>query len=191
MENTVTNAEKYFGQFCSLLAAYTRKTARLRDKADQLVKQLIDFANTENPEMRVTLRNFAEDLAKVQDYRQAQVSGVAEDLTPLPGSGQRLRAVLWEPQSIHISSQGVPRGWTLNTIPSLSLCVSGGGGGGHTSLYRTGSLEALQSWTKGGQGKKTQEASSKGCCCGLPECQAGGTFPKAQRTWRRDRHAGG
>uniref|UniRef100_A0A4W2HHK6 CBY1 interacting BAR domain containing 2 n=1 Tax=Bos indicus x Bos taurus TaxID=30522 RepID=A0A4W2HHK6_BOBOX len=73
MEDTVTNAEKSFGQFCSLLAAYTRKTARLRDKADQLVKQLIDFANTENPEMRATLRNFAEDLAKVQDYRQAEV----------------------------------------------------------------------------------------------------------------------
>ncbi|KAM5207876.1 CBY1-interacting BAR domain-containing protein 2 isoform 1-T1 [Hipposideros larvatus] len=73
MENTVTNAEKYFGQFCSLLAAYTRKTAGLRDKADRLVKQLIDFANTENPELRATMRNFAEDLAKVQDYRQAQV----------------------------------------------------------------------------------------------------------------------
>lgn len=78
MENTVTNAEKYFGQFCSLLAAYTRKTARLRDKADRLVKQLIDFANTENPEMRATVRSFAEDLARVQDYRQAQVRGVAE-----------------------------------------------------------------------------------------------------------------
>nr|XP_017515577.2 CBY1-interacting BAR domain-containing protein 2 isoform X3 [Manis javanica] len=73
MEDTVTNAEKYFGQFCSLLAAYTRKTARLRDKADQLVKQLIGFANTENPEMRATMRSFAEDLAKVQDYRQAEV----------------------------------------------------------------------------------------------------------------------
>ncbi|XP_004280194.2 CBY1-interacting BAR domain-containing protein 2, partial [Orcinus orca] len=72
-EDTVTNAEKCFSQFYSLLAAYTRKTARLRDKADQPVKQLIDFANTENPEMRAALRNFAEDLAKVQGYRQAQV----------------------------------------------------------------------------------------------------------------------
>lgn len=77
MENTVTNAERYFGQFCSLLASYTRKTARLRDKADQLVKQLIDFANTENPELRATIRDFAEDLAKVQDYRQAEVSMAA------------------------------------------------------------------------------------------------------------------
>ncbi|XP_004437191.1 PREDICTED: protein FAM92B [Ceratotherium simum simum] len=73
MENMVTNTEKYFGQFCSLLAAYTRKTAQLRDKADQLVTRLLDFANTENAEMRATLRNFAEDLAKVQDYRQAEV----------------------------------------------------------------------------------------------------------------------
>lgn len=90
MEDTVTTAEKYFGQLCSLLAAYTRKTARLRDKADQLVKQLIDFANTETPEMRATVRNFAEDLAKVQDYRQAQVSPAAEDAGPLPGRGQRV-----------------------------------------------------------------------------------------------------
>ncbi|XP_077648958.1 CBY1-interacting BAR domain-containing protein 2 [Urocitellus parryii] len=73
MDSTVTNAEKYFGQFCSLLAAYTRKTAGLRDKADQLVKQLADFANTEGPEMRATVRDFAEDLAQVQDYRQAEV----------------------------------------------------------------------------------------------------------------------
>lgn len=81
MENTVTNAERYFGQFCSLLASYTRKTARLRDKADQLVKQLIDFANTENPELRATIRDFAEDLAKVQDYRQAEVSMAASGRT--------------------------------------------------------------------------------------------------------------
>ncbi|XP_077309466.1 CBY1-interacting BAR domain-containing protein 2 [Lithobates pipiens] len=73
MENTVSNAEKYFGQFCSVLASYTRKTAKLRDKADQLVKQLLDFANTENPELRTALKNMAEEMAKIQDYRHAQV----------------------------------------------------------------------------------------------------------------------
>ncbi|XP_066494049.1 CBY1-interacting BAR domain-containing protein 2 [Tiliqua scincoides] len=73
MENTVTNAETYFGKFCSLMAAYTRKTAKLRDKSDLLVKQLIDYGNTENPELRTTVKNFAEQLAKVQDYRQAEV----------------------------------------------------------------------------------------------------------------------
>uniref|UniRef100_A0A8C4VUA4 CBY1 interacting BAR domain containing 2 n=1 Tax=Gopherus evgoodei TaxID=1825980 RepID=A0A8C4VUA4_9SAUR len=73
MENTVANAEKYFGQFCTLMASYARKTAKLRDKSDLLVKQLIDYANTENPELRSTMKNFAEELAKVQDYRQAEV----------------------------------------------------------------------------------------------------------------------
>ncbi|KAJ6657162.1 hypothetical protein lerEdw1_002751 [Lerista edwardsae] len=73
MENTVANAETYFGKFCSLMAAYTRKTAKLRDKSDLLVKQLMDYANTENPELRAAVKNFAEHLAKVQDYRQAEV----------------------------------------------------------------------------------------------------------------------
>ncbi|KAM8774756.1 CBY1-interacting BAR domain-containing protein 2 [Rhynchonycteris naso] len=92
MENTVNNAEKYFGQFCSLLAAYTRKTARLRDKADRLVKQLIDFANTENPEMRATVRSFAEDLAKVQDYRQAQIERLeTKVINPLKLYGAQIK----------------------------------------------------------------------------------------------------
>ncbi|XP_051024701.1 CBY1-interacting BAR domain-containing protein 2 [Acomys russatus] len=92
MENTVSNAERYFGQFCSLLASYTRKTARLRDKADQLVKQLIDFANTENPELRATMRNFAEDLAKVQDYRQAEVERLeAKVISPLKLYGAQIK----------------------------------------------------------------------------------------------------
>ncbi|MBN3274454.1 FA92B protein, partial [Polyodon spathula] len=73
METTVGHAEKYLGQFCTLMASYTRKTAKLRDKADLLVKQLSDFANTENPELRTCLKSLADDLAMVQDYRQAEV----------------------------------------------------------------------------------------------------------------------
>lgn len=73
MEQTVKHAEKYLGEICSLLASYTRKTAKLRDKADLLVAQLFDFSRTEDPEVQIGLRNLAEDLAMVQDYRQAQV----------------------------------------------------------------------------------------------------------------------
>lgn len=73
MELTVKHAEKYLGEICSLLASYTRKTAKLRDKADLLVAQIFDFSNTEGPELQVGLKNLAEDLAMVQDYRQAQV----------------------------------------------------------------------------------------------------------------------
>uniref|UniRef100_A0A667X6M1 CBY1 interacting BAR domain containing 2 n=1 Tax=Myripristis murdjan TaxID=586833 RepID=A0A667X6M1_9TELE len=70
---TVNHAEKHLGRFCSLLASYTRKTAKLRDKGDLLVAQLFDFSSTEDPALRVGLKNLAEDLAMVQDYRQAQV----------------------------------------------------------------------------------------------------------------------
>uniref|UniRef100_UPI00398EF762 CBY1-interacting BAR domain-containing protein 2-like n=1 Tax=Pristiophorus japonicus TaxID=55135 RepID=UPI00398EF762 len=73
MEGTVCNAEKYLGQFCTLLASYTRKNARLRDKVDLLIKQIMDFANTENPEMQRCLKDFGEELSKIQDYRQAEV----------------------------------------------------------------------------------------------------------------------
>ncbi|XP_078137374.1 CBY1-interacting BAR domain-containing protein 2-like [Sander vitreus] len=73
MEQTVKHAEKYLGEICSLLASYTRKTAKLRDKADLLVAQLYDFSSREDPELQIGLKNLAEDLAMVQDYRQAQV----------------------------------------------------------------------------------------------------------------------
>ena len=75
METTVNHTEKFLGEFCSLLASYTRKTAKLRDKADLLATQLLHFANTEDQELRTALKNLAEDLAMVQDYRQAQVRG--------------------------------------------------------------------------------------------------------------------
>uniref|UniRef100_A0A3B1J172 CBY1 interacting BAR domain containing 2 n=2 Tax=Astyanax mexicanus TaxID=7994 RepID=A0A3B1J172_ASTMX len=88
MEATIDNAEKYMGQFCTLLAAYSRKTAKLRDKADMLTRQLHDFACTEDPEMSICLKNFSEDLSMVQDYRQAEVERLdARVVTPLKAYG--------------------------------------------------------------------------------------------------------
>lgn len=73
IEQTLKNADKYMGEICFLLASYTRKTAKLRDKADLLVVQLFDLSSKEDPELQIGLKNLAEDLAMVQDYRQAQV----------------------------------------------------------------------------------------------------------------------
>lgn len=92
MESAVRGAQEHFGQLCSLLAAHTRKTARLRDAGDRLVKQLIAFASSETPELRATLRDFAEDLAKVQDYRQALVERLeAKVVDPLKLYGTQIK----------------------------------------------------------------------------------------------------
>uniref|UniRef100_A0A3B3R455 CBY1 interacting BAR domain containing 2 n=1 Tax=Paramormyrops kingsleyae TaxID=1676925 RepID=A0A3B3R455_9TELE len=89
MESTVSQAEVHLGQLCMVLAAYARRTAKLRDKADQLVHQLNDFANTEDLELRTSLRILAEDLAMLQDYRQAQVERLeTRVVTPLKAYGE-------------------------------------------------------------------------------------------------------
>lgn len=65
--------EKHFGDMCQLFAAYARKTARLRDKADLLVREIGLYADTETPDLKRGMKQFAEHLAKIQDYRQAEV----------------------------------------------------------------------------------------------------------------------
>ncbi|MEQ2171698.1 hypothetical protein GOODEAATRI_013419 [Goodea atripinnis] len=75
IEQILKNSEKNLGEICTILASYTRKTAKLRDKADLLVATLFDFSHTEDPEFQIGLKNLAEDLAMVQDYRHAQVRG--------------------------------------------------------------------------------------------------------------------
>ncbi|XP_048057360.1 CBY1-interacting BAR domain-containing protein 1 [Megalobrama amblycephala] len=73
IQDNITTVEKHFGDLCQLFAAYVRKTARLRDKADLLVKEVSQYADTETPNLKCGLKNFADQLAKIQDYRQAEV----------------------------------------------------------------------------------------------------------------------
>lgn len=58
---------------CQMFAAYVRKTARLRDKADILVREIGMYADTETPNLKRGMKQFADYLAKIEDYRQAEV----------------------------------------------------------------------------------------------------------------------
>ena len=52
--------EKHFGELCQIFAAYVRKTARLRDKADLLVNEINVYASTETPGLEQGLKKIRE-----------------------------------------------------------------------------------------------------------------------------------
>lgn len=56
-----------------MFAAYVRKTARLRDKADSLIREIGTYGDTETPNLKRGMKEFADHLAKIEDYRQAEV----------------------------------------------------------------------------------------------------------------------
>ncbi|XP_010617933.1 protein FAM92A isoform X2 [Fukomys damarensis] len=88
LQDAVTNVEKHFGELCQIFAAYVRKTARLRDKADLLVNEINMYASTETPHLKQGLKNFADEFAKLQDYRQAEVERLeAKVIEPLKAYG--------------------------------------------------------------------------------------------------------
>lgn len=73
IQENITNVEKHFGELCQMFAAYVRKTARLRDKGDVLVREINSYADTETPNLKMGVKQFADYLAKIEDYRQAEV----------------------------------------------------------------------------------------------------------------------
>lgn len=88
LQGAVANVEKHFGELCQIFAAYVRKTARLRDKADLLVTEVNGYAATETPNLKQGLKNFADEFAKLQDYRQAEVERLeAKVIEPLKAYG--------------------------------------------------------------------------------------------------------
>ncbi|TSK28198.1 Protein FAM92A [Bagarius yarrelli] len=88
IQQNISHVEKHFGELCQLFAGYVRKTARLRDKADLLVREIGLYADTETPNLKNGLKHFADQLAKIQDYRQAQVERLdAKVVEPMKAYG--------------------------------------------------------------------------------------------------------
>lgn len=76
IQDRITAVEKHFGEMCGTFSSYTRKTARLRDKGDQVSKDILSYIEGEtlNPSSKQNLAEFSHTLSTVQDYRNAQVS---------------------------------------------------------------------------------------------------------------------
>ncbi|XP_062384836.1 CBY1-interacting BAR domain-containing protein 1 [Sardina pilchardus] len=92
IQDNIANTEKHFGEMCQLFAGYVRKTARLRDKADLLVREVNLYAETETPNLKSGLKHFANQLSQIQDYRQAEVERLeAKVIEPLKGYGTVLK----------------------------------------------------------------------------------------------------
>ncbi|KFV69211.1 Protein FAM92A1, partial [Dryobates pubescens] len=88
IQDAVSNVEKHFGELCQIFAGYVRKTARLRDKADLLVKEINAYAATETPDLKAGLIKFAGEFSRLQDYRQAEVHRLeAKVVEPLKSYG--------------------------------------------------------------------------------------------------------
>lgn len=75
IQERLSHVEKNFGDLCATFSSYARKTAKIRDKGDELSKQISSYVETEvlNPSSKEQLTLFAETLSTIQDYRQAQV----------------------------------------------------------------------------------------------------------------------
>ncbi|XP_042891592.1 protein FAM92A-like isoform X2 [Penaeus japonicus] len=75
IQERIAGVEKHFGQICTSLGAYTRKTARLRDKGDEVSAALLHYGEVENlnKSLRSSLCETADTLAAVQDFRNVEV----------------------------------------------------------------------------------------------------------------------
>ena len=66
--------ERNFSSLATDLGGMVRKTARLRDKGDKIVKTLQDFASTETGGMKKSLEGLSECCSALEDCNQLKVS---------------------------------------------------------------------------------------------------------------------
>ena len=70
----MSHVERNFSSLASDLGGMVRRTARLRDKGDKIVKTLQDFAVSEGGDMKKALESIADCLSALEDCNQLKVN---------------------------------------------------------------------------------------------------------------------
>lgn len=79
--------ERNFSSLATGLGGMVRRTARLRDKGDRIVKTLQDFASAESGEMKKSLEGVADCFSAMEDCNHLKVRiscGEIHDNQPFP-----------------------------------------------------------------------------------------------------------
>lgn len=74
LEDRIGHVERNFSSLASDLGGMVRRTARLRDKGDRIVKTLQDFSSTESGEMKKSLEGMADCFSAMEDCNHLKVS---------------------------------------------------------------------------------------------------------------------
>ena len=76
LEDRISHVERNFAALASDMGGMVRRTARLRDKGDKIVKTFQDFASNENGCMKKSLDGLAECCSALEDCSQFKVNKV-------------------------------------------------------------------------------------------------------------------
>ncbi|XP_014676463.1 PREDICTED: protein FAM92A1-like [Priapulus caudatus] len=116
IQDRVAGAERHLGELCQEIGAYARKTAHLRDKGDEIAATLFAYAESEhyNQTLREASVQFAEGLAAVQDYRQAEIDRLeAKVLQPFAQFGGTVKHIKAETELMRASVDALRSGKAL------------------------------------------------------------------------------
>ena len=75
LEDRISHVERNLSSLALDLGGLVRKTARLRDKGDKVVKTLQDFASNESGGLKRCLEGLAECCCALEDCNQLKVGG--------------------------------------------------------------------------------------------------------------------
>ena len=75
LEDRVSHVERNFAALATIFGGMVRRTARLRDKGDKIVKTMQDFASSEAGGMKKSLDGMADCFSSLEDCNQLKVRG--------------------------------------------------------------------------------------------------------------------